>query len=705
MAEDDGGSDQRGSSSSQLTQPKNKGHFASIRIQKGTNFPPLFKKQGGIAVKLDAGDGGAWRNKVTGWLGAHGMKAVFALANSLVKLNEEGTRVLTNYPDDPAKNDFGANGTGMLETLIIVSESDFGRSISLPKAEALLALPEDEVNKIFHDFVRISEQISYHLTTSATAENSLSFMIPDIFDSPDCASRTGSVSHPHAGFIQLLQIEKRLNRDPQGTVLQMKAKLLSDITQRTFQGEVMTMHNLGPIVQQISMRLANILQKQPALKVCTEMEVNAALNSSVRDLCRETTKNSHKNPRDLVDATEFLTMELTQKTRTLGSMDWATFSTDLLSMLATYLPLERIVTKEKDNVTDAVALHANSSYEDRQKRTSSKPQDHARADWTSWTCGTCGNKGHHQSTCTNPPNPKAAKMVILAKEEAAAKRKERLHLKSKRKRIQEASEQSSGNEACPPSLTKKNSQSKHSGSKDKPVTAGLARLNLHDDAHEGCRSNGKAEYCGNAVCKQNQDDSTTALMITLACMPIILGITAYVSPAIAEGIKLCILRLASTMYAAGLPVADSHVHATISESLRAYTPLLLEDSCLVLAFFMLCMLVHHVIKRMHCTPMKASMMHQAMAVLGLGKDFDALRAVLIDSGCTKSVFRNKDKLINLRIPEHNYVILRVSGKLPVTHVGDFPVALKHKNGSVTVRLITGCLYRGSRSICQPARYR
>ncbi len=69
-----------------------------------------------------------------------------------------------------------------------------------------------------------------------------------------------------------------------------------------------------------------------------------------------------------------------------------------------------------------------------------KPLDHARADWASWTCSTCGNKGHHQNTCTNPPNPKAAKMVLLAKEEAAAKHKERLHLKSKRKRIQEANE-------------------------------------------------------------------------------------------------------------------------------------------------------------------------------------------------------------------------------------------------------------------------
>jgi hypothetical protein len=89
-----------------------------------------------------------------------------------------------------------------------------------------------------------------------------------------------------------------------------------------------------------------------------------------------------------------------------------------------------------------------------------------------------------------------------------------------------------------------------------------------------------------------------------------------------------------------------------------------------------------------------------MAVLGLGKDFDTAQSVPIDSGCTKTVFRNKDKLVNLRVPEHNYVVHGVSCKLPVTLVGDFPIALKHKNSSVTVRIITECL-----SIRQPACYR
>jgi hypothetical protein len=129
---------------------------------------------------------------------------------------------------------------------------------------------------------------------------------------------------------------------------------------------------------------------------------------------------------------EMVALEMTQKACILMSIDWDTFSTNLLRMLATYLQPEKANTKEKDHVADAVAP----SFEDSQKQQPFKRQDHA----SSWTCSTCGNKGHHQYTCNQPSQPSvtAAKMVLLAKEEAAAKRQDKLHPKGKRKRIQEA---------------------------------------------------------------------------------------------------------------------------------------------------------------------------------------------------------------------------------------------------------------------------
>ena len=86
-------------------------------------------------------------------------------------------------------------------------------------------------------------------------------------------------------------------------------------------------------------------------------------------------------------------------------------------------------------------------------------------------------------------------MVLAARNEAAAKRTERLVLKSKRRRIQEASNQLANDDSSPPSPTKKAFVQKNAGSKEKPVTAGLARINLHDDSRISGNAAGKSEYC------------------------------------------------------------------------------------------------------------------------------------------------------------------------------------------------------------------
>ena len=57
--------------------------------------------------------------------------------------------------------------------------------------------------------------------------------MPEIFNSPDCASRKDSFSHAFVGFIQMLQVDKRLSRYSQGSALQQKTRLISDIKERS----------------------------------------------------------------------------------------------------------------------------------------------------------------------------------------------------------------------------------------------------------------------------------------------------------------------------------------------------------------------------------------------------------------------------------------------------------------------------------------
>jgi hypothetical protein len=89
--------------------------------------------------------------------------------------------------------------------------------------------------------------------------------MPEIFNSPDCASRKDSFSHAFVGFIQMLQVDKRLSRYSQGSALQQKTRLISDIKERS------QLASAEYLIQDSGMALTNIIQKQPSLKECTEM--------------------------------------------------------------------------------------------------------------------------------------------------------------------------------------------------------------------------------------------------------------------------------------------------------------------------------------------------------------------------------------------------------------------------------------------------
>ena len=74
------------------------------------------------------------------------------------------------------------------------------------------------------------------------------------------------------------------------------------------------------------------------------------------------------------------------------------------------------------------------------------------------------------------------------------------------------------------------------------------------------------------------------------------------------------------------------------------------------------------------------------------KHINSKSKVYIDSGCTKTVFCNLKKLTNTRKPDGEYIIKGVGGNIRVTRMGDFPMALKHKDGTVHVKVIKDCLY-------------
>ena len=70
------------------------------------------------------------------------------------------------------------------------------------------------------------------------------------------------------------------------------------------------------------------------------------------------------------------------------------------------------------------------------------------------------------------------------------------------------------------------------------------------------------------------------------------------------------------------------------------------------------------------------------------KHIDSKSNVYIDSGCTKTVFCNFKKMINTRKPDGEHIAKGVEGNIRVANMGDFPMALKHKHGTLHVKVMT-----------------
>jgi hypothetical protein len=329
-----------------------KNYFSQVKLHKGTDFPSLYREENGRVIKLEAGEGPAWHNRVTGWCGAHGLIAPFQIAEALFWLNDKGTKLLAAAIEE--RNDFGSNGQGMRHGLEQLSSTALGKSIMLPDKATISVMPNEEVHELFDGFARICTQLSFLLTTSATTKNCLITIMPEIFDSPDSASRKDGVTHEYVGLIQLVQVDKRLSRDPQGSALQQKTKLIAEIKEKA--AKAISLHHIVTLIQDASMTLTNITQKQPSLKESTEMELNSAFCALLRASCRHVRDISKTGK--LVDAAEVIANAMTIESTTLESKNWYNFGTDLLTLLGRHLPPESSATKTRDHVTDAIALLA-----------------------------------------------------------------------------------------------------------------------------------------------------------------------------------------------------------------------------------------------------------------------------------------------------------------------------------------------------------
>ena len=292
--------------------------------------------------------------------------------------------------------------------------------------------------------------------------------------------------HPLSGFIKLNQIYRKIALDPVGTSVQMKMNLIHELTV-TSKDSSITMWDISPLFDRVSHTDNTIIQREPALKSSTEMEVIIASSNSAKRICRDAAANL-KLPDEHHFAGDHVYTKLQMDDERLKKMTWQEFHIYVNNLLQDRLPAQPLnlstriskKRKEPEDVRDSLALAGkHESYGT--LRPASSASGHATS---------ADKKGHFPRNCRNKPNPKAAELVEQARQQAAQERLKRQSQSAQRNRLTNANNNAQEQPDKAPTHTSGDnnnkkpeaSSSKKNANNARQERAGLALVDHDDDS-------------------------------------------------------------------------------------------------------------------------------------------------------------------------------------------------------------------------------
>ena len=653
--------------------------FSQIKLDKPDGFPALYVDRSGTSSRLDADEALMWKNDISNWASAHGINGIFALTEKIVRLSPDGSARLPLFPDNPDWEDLHASFYGMRALLIMISETSFGVSLKIPSREKIMAMDEDSIRCFAADFFNVSKTLLFRLTQSTRSPKDNITVMPEVCAGFNKALNTDNgEQHPLAGFILLALIDNIHARNPAGTAFQMKDKLITYI-RKLPSDDKFTVFKILPLLNEVNLKMANICAKEPEFITQLHREVLHVLNDTLRQVCRKAyIENAGKNSSELNNAAETAAHHMMQWSQD-RNITWHTFQMQLTAILSNNLPPAPAADAGKP-AKDALALsaqHKQQGFKGNRNRNGDAPPPE------DWVCNKCGRKNHYAHQCPNPYNPEAEKLVEKAKKARIEARKLREEQSKKRKRIQAANDKL--DEDSTPTPAKKSKQDAADSQKrdGKKVTAGLA-MNLECDEEAG---DTRTVYTTAQMALVYQTESCVYIdELPLLTRLAIVYLPSFLRPTIVRIhdvacahlrliLSVCmVITIAAVCYCTYIVHQHAQKMDEIAAALFVFATYALYAGMIVL------------------DRIENSFSDIWGAVYGAVQRVPRnLRGVYLDSGCTKSVFGNQHKLINVRPTDRNYRIVGVGGEIIVTKMGDFPLALRSDDGKTHVVVIKDCL--------------
>lgn len=666
-------------------------YFSACRLQKTDNFPPLYVEKNASPHRLNPDSATYWIFDIANWASAHGLHNIFDLCNALVTISADGSQRLPLFPNNPEYENFAQEIEGMRAVMLLVSNTTFGMHHKV-NGDQVRAMDEQSVRHLFTEFSQVASALYFRLSQAAKSPKTplIPSIMPEVFANSNPIMKMDGVRHPLSGFVALQQIVNIFNRNPQGTALQMKRNLIKMID-ATPQDSTFSMFKINQLLQDVDLKMANINMKDPDGKKALDKEVVQTIFEALRQVCRNTTKDS-RNSSALLNVAEFTGHNLMQWSRD-ETMEWYSLHSQLSFMLSRDLPTEDVKEgkRKADNSSLALAAkHQKGKPQAKQGSSSAQQGATSNAAWLiNWTCSKCGLKGHLPKNCTNPPNPNAAQLVEQAKREAADRRLENDKLRMQRKRINDANDALAAEDDNAPSTVKKPRLDAASTQNKKDAREVKANFSRHgggmtvsvpnhpiavDSSDDEDDYDARHHTVHMAICVARED---LAMPVDACCAPVI-----DTNPALLNRLHFPVSLHLPSLVLTICAMAVCAVLALAHEATVTATPI---SSTLAVAVLALAACFGNLLLGADATAPQ----HISLGVTSRVPMDQA--AVYVDSGCTKSIFGNPFKLVNLRRPDREYYVKGIAGQVRVTEMGDFPLAMRADDGKTHIIVIKNCL--------------
>jgi len=662
-------------SANKPTYPKMKIKY--LKLHKNIGFPALLTTSGRIIPTAELP---SFEARIDSWASGGGLEALCKTSEAMIQL-ADGNISISSYFEDPELGGltFAEQKRKFFRHL---SKTDMGASLCLhDDEEGWSACPKENILDMEQKFTSISAQLSRNLAEALIITGTNHSVLPQYFEGSLALALSPDTPRMLKGFIQLQQIRKYLSRDVQGSCLQQQNEAIrkfddsaSSTKFSVYDAQKLLIDSYGPthIIAARDIDSRDTFYRRLAL----------AAGNMITRAC----ENDRANPQAGAarqNAAVTISMALTSKKLAEPRMTWEELYTFITGIMSEHLaPLDAYTTNSQGATLQkqSTALGAYAQHQHHGHKSSNS--------YSKWTCARCGNKGHHERTCKEPFDPAAPAKAELARAEAIRKRTANPRIRPDRHKQQRALE------APPPPPAQPSGAA--------APTQHTAGVSLATRMNEGlfCKTErgmfAHTERMGTSSFEQphngNYSFLTDLFAILTGCwlagtvlslsyhatagMPLGLSTTAYlILSSLLSGVLLTVMHAesarsvihlrASTITYVALMIIITASYLLVSADAaapRSQTAFVINIPCLTSASQSACPSQQRV-----------------------------ERTVYVDSGCTKTVFANPQKLINHRPPDGLYTIQGVGGIITATGMGDFPLAIRDAKGKVHTRLIRDCL--------------